>query len=489
VALVRLMRQRHLGLRAILTTTTVAVVLLCLGVSVSLVLFTGRLHEASRDLADAVESLQLASDAKMDLLVHGRTGDAGVRRDIEARLKRTFADLAAHVTTEAEREGLWRASYAVDRYITATHARSSPPEAATHQLDAAYDALESMVEVNVEVARNARKHVAQLDSLADTVGIGAALALLVLAAWLLWWLRSRAFRPVFALLESMERFGRGDRLARAEESGPAELQALAKRFNEMASALAAQRDAQMSFLGGVAHDIRNPLAALRLSMSSAQAAAPGILEARFSRTFALAERQITRIERMLGDLMDTAKIEAGKLDLRLDWRDARGIVSEVTAQFEATSPANRLIVDLPDEEVWLRCDPLRMEQVLSNLLSNAIKYSPEAGDVRVTLVREPDEIILSVADQGIGISTEDQARLFEPFRRVGSPTGAVPGAGLGLFVVRQIVLAHGGRIDVASARGSGSTFRVRLPVVASPGNRTIEGDVHALDGPSGQLTH
>jgi two-component system, OmpR family, sensor histidine kinase MtrB len=142
--------------------------------------------------------------------------------------------------------------------------------------------------------------------------------------------------------------------------------------------------------------------------------------------------------------------------------------AEVASSFEAISPKHELAVDVPESEVWVRCDPLRIDQVLSNLINNAIKFSPAGGRVTVQLKRDGHEAILSVADCGIGISDEDQQRLFEPFRRVGPSRDTIPGVGLGLFVVRQIVLAHGGRVELASAPGRGTEFRVRLQAVASP---------------------
>ena len=108
-------------------------------------------------------------------------------------------------------------------------------------------------------------------------------------------------------------------------------------------------------------------------------------------------------------------------------------------------------------------DHVRIEQVLTNLVSNAIKYSLAGSVVEVSLQRQAGQIELCVVDHGMGIAPKDLARIFEPFRRVGLSNGNVPGVGLGLFVVRKIVEAHGGRIDVESTLGRGSTFRVVLP--------------------------
>ncbi len=118
---------------------------------------------------------------------------------------------------------------------------------------------------------------------------------------------------------------------------------------------------------------------------------------------------------------------------------------------------------MPDDFTPVCCDQLRIEQVLTNLISNALKYSPGGSKVEVVLKPREDELELSVVDHGVGIAENDRARMFEPFRRIGLSAGTVPGVGLGLFVVRKIIDAHRGRIEVESVVGSGSEFRVFLP--------------------------
>jgi signal transduction histidine kinase len=433
-----------------------------------LVVLTNRLHVASHELADAVESVQLANEAEIDLLLHGRSQDAVVRRGIEGDLRETIAALGPFVTSPSEARALRDVSERVEHYFGAIHQPGGGPEREATRLDAAYEALDALVHVNVAHARAARERVARWDSIANDVGLGTALGVLVVATGFLWWLRARGFRPVFDLLRSMERFGHGDRGARAEETGPSELHELARRFNEMAGALSAQRDVQTSFIGGVVHDLRNPVAALKLALVSARRDGRAPPTERLERLTEKADRQIARMERMLGDLLDTVRIQAGKLELQLDWRDGRDLIGEVTAVLQGTSPRHQLVVDVPEDPVWLHCDPLRIEQVLHNLVGNAIKFSPDGGRVAIGLTHEADEAILSVADCGIGISTEDQRSLFEPFHRVGAAKHQIPGVGLGLFVVREIVRAHGGRVEVTSVAGQGTTFRVHLPAEMQP---------------------
>jgi len=107
----------------------------------------------------------------------------------------------------------------------------------------------------------------------------------------------------------------------------------------------------------------------------------------------------------------------------------------------------------------------RLGQILTNLVSNAVKYSPEGGRIRIRLEQEGGRAVVAVSDEGIGIAEEDLQRIFEPFKRSKSPRADIPGVGLGLSVARQLVVAHGGDIEVESRLGEGSTFRVRLPLL------------------------
>jgi signal transduction histidine kinase len=262
----------------------------------------------------------------------------------------------------------------------------------------------------------------------------------------------------------MERFGRGDRGARAEEAGLSELRDVAQRFNEMATSIGSQYDAQIAFFGGVAHDLRNPLSVLKMSLGMVRPGQVRPPEPDLQRIFEIVDRQIMRLECMVGDFLDIAKIEAGQLELRRELQDVRGLISDTCDLFQGSSPEHPIEVSAPDEPVLLRCDPLRIEQVVSNLISNAIKYSPGGGTVWVALTRTAEEATIAVTDQGIGISAEDQRRLFEPFRRAGPSRETIPGVGLGLFVTRTIVEGHGGRIEIESRPEKGSTFLVYLPL-------------------------
>lgn len=165
---------------------------------------------------------------------------------------------------------------------------------------------------------------------------------------------------------------------------------------------------------------------------------------------------------MVNDLLDRARIEAGTLELRREEVDARRLLHEVEELFRDTSETHTLEVQAPAEPVAVSCDPLRMEQVLTNLVSNATKYSPDGGLVTLRVDARDDEVVLTVRDQGVGIAADEVAHVFEPFHRAHSLRPDVPGAGLGLSLVRRIVESHGGFLRVVTAPGEGSTIEVHL---------------------------
>lgn len=461
------MKKITMSLRGALTATVIGFAGLALVVSAVLIVLTTYLRRTSVVLQDSLEGVRLAQEAEILLLVHGRAVDPVARREIESGLRRALATAEDHVTTEREARLLRETSSHVGAYLTISHVESARPSEVEAHRESAYGALDALVDQNVSQAEAAMQSAERWAGYANMIGAAAAGLPLVLAGWLLAWWQVRAFRPLFALARVMERFGRGERDVRAEEAGPREVREMAAQFNTMASALAAQRETLLAFLGGVAHDLRNPLSVLATSIAALRPDRPLPPEPRVRRVVEVLARQLGHMDRMLGDFLDMARIEAGKLEMTMETHDARALVCAAAALFEASSPRHTLEVALPDEEIPVRCDALRLEQVITNLLSNAIKYSPEGGPVAVTLAREGGEAVLRVEDHGIGISEEGLRFLFEPFRREGLGGGAVPGAGLGLFGVKRIIEAHGGRIGVQSTPGRGSTFEVRLAIAAA----------------------
>ncbi|AKU92803.1 GAF sensor signal transduction histidine kinase [Vulgatibacter incomptus] len=172
---------------------------------------------------------------------------------------------------------------------------------------------------------------------------------------------------------------------------------------------------------------------------------------------------MNRLNRMVSDLVDMTRIELGRVELDTQTNDLRDLVIEADELFEDASPIHQLVMDLPPEPLMVCCDATRIGQVLNNLISNAIKYSPQGGVVELRAGTEGRWAWVEVEDHGLGIAPKDHLRIFEPFQRVGRKE-EIPGVGLGLSAARRLMEAHEGRIEVESALGKGSTFKIRLPL-------------------------
>lgn len=286
-----------------------------------------------------------------------------------------------------------------------------------------------------------------------------AVLLLILAAIFLA-LARRFVNGIEGLRQAIDDVRTGDLQSRAPPARFSELQDVSNQFNRMTEQFERARNERAMFLSAVAHDLRTPLFALR-SATQLLERSPSLEGCR--RRSAVIQRQVDRLDRMVEDLLDASRVEAGNVELRRQKGDLREVVRECLQLFEDSSQKHDLTSDLPSAPVWADFDETRMAQVLVNLLSNAIKYSPDGGEVHVALERGRDRWLrLSVEDEGIGMTDEDRERVFVPFRRV-SRDDRIPGVGLGLAVVRRLVEAHGGRVVVESQTGVGSTFTVMLP--------------------------
>ncbi|RJS18408.1 hybrid sensor histidine kinase/response regulator [Corallococcus sp. H22C18031201] len=250
------------------------------------------------------------------------------------------------------------------------------------------------------------------------------------------------------------------------DEGPGRFISVARDITERQRAETALRlasEAKDAFLAAASHELRTPLAAAKGHAHLALLKLGGQTEAGPGKSLKIINRQIDRMAKLVEDLLDISRLQAGRLSLELERFDLRTLVNETRDRMAVLSQAHELTVEGPEslEGTW---DRGRVEQVLTNLLSNAIRYSPEGGQVRVRLLRDGDTgVHLVVQDQGVGIPREKQALIFERFGRAhGSKYG---GLGLGLTISQGIVEQHGGRIWVESAGvlGKGSAFHVWLP--------------------------
>jgi len=238
---------------------------------------------------------------------------------------------------------------------------------------------------------------------------------------------------------------------------------LAARVDALEEAVRA-RDA---FLAIAAHELRNPMYALSLHLSVALKMAKAGTNDDLARVLEGATLSLNRYVERATLLLDVSRINAGHKDLHIEDVDFAALVRQVAETFaaEADYTGVTLTLDLPDR-LDGRWDGLAIEQITGNLLSNAIKYGAD-GPVEVTLAREGNWVGLTVRDRGPGIPAEDLERIFGQFEQVISGT-ARTGFGVGLWLVRSLLEAHGGSIAVDSTPGAGATFTARLPLDATP---------------------
>jgi signal transduction histidine kinase len=179
------------------------------------------------------------------------------------------------------------------------------------------------------------------------------------------------------------------------------------------------------------------------------------------RQLAAVDGQIDRLHSLLGTLLDVSRVSAGKLTLDLCEVDLAEVVREVAGRLEPEAASRATTIRVGAEAAIGRWDRARLDQVVTNLLTNALKYGG-GRPVVVEVLAQPGVAVLRVRDQGIGIAPEDLSTVFNEFERAGN-AAPFSGLGLGLWIVRKLVAAHGGEVSVESALGQGSTFTVRLP--------------------------
>lgn len=222
------------------------------------------------------------------------------------------------------------------------------------------------------------------------------------------------------------------------------------------------------FLSISSHELRTPLTPLKLQIQSLskyleRGTLAQVSDERLKRMLEISEKQVNRLTALIDDLLDVSRISSGKLTLNFEAVDLAALVREVIERYQPHLQATGCEVELEmPAALPARVDQIRFEQIVINFLTNAMRYA--AGKpIEISLEEKDGQAILKVRDRGIGISEEDQKRIFDRFERILSSSN-YGGLGLGLFIVRQIVSAHGGSVWVESKPGVGSTFIVSLPL-------------------------
>jgi PAS domain S-box-containing protein len=225
------------------------------------------------------------------------------------------------------------------------------------------------------------------------------------------------------------------------------------------------------FIKMASHELKTPITSIKgyvqlllniydeLNEEKFQASRPTVKSSLYT-----ISRQVTKLTRLVSELLDLSRIESGKLELRKTEFDLSDLVEEIVQDARHTTSRHAIIIH-NDFEGSIYADKDRISQVLLNLLTNAIKYSPDADNVEVYVNRDKGDAVIKVKDHGIGIDKKEHPRIFERFYRVeGKSEQTYPGFGIGLFIANEIIQRHKGTISIKSEKGKGAEFTVTLPL-------------------------
>jgi two-component system OmpR family sensor kinase len=283
----------------------------------------------------------------------------------------------------------------------------------------------------------------------------------VIAGILSWYLSRRITGPVLALSDATDRIAAGRYDVRVEARGGGEIGHLAERFNEMAARLAESEERERHFLMSVSHELRTPLTAIRGHVDALRDGLvddPELMQA----SLEVVAAEAHRLERLVGDVLDLAKLRAHRFTVLTEEVDMGRLVEQAYTSFAEEARRREIDYELVEdgEPPTIMTDGDRVLQVITNLVSNAIHWTPDGGRVQIGIQSHNGTISVDVTDSGPGITPEHRERIFRPF-----VSGDTQGTGLGLPIARELARALGGRVELESTVGQGSRFRLVLPVM------------------------
>ncbi len=308
----------------------------------------------------------------------------------------------------------------------------------------------------------------------------AALAKLMRRAWQLsaiviavacfgsLWLATTITRALRACVDGAVAIGNGDFNRRIELHSRDELGALAQAFNVMAEKLAALDQLKDEFIATVSHDLRGPVGAMMMTAETLQQGLYGPLSGPQIECLAMLKISGSKLIAFVNNVLDAAKIKAGKMELNPEPVDVAEAAAEVVALFAplAASKAVTLTADVAGQDGRAIADRQKLEQVLNNLVSNALKFTPRDGRITVEVRVDGKFVRIAVRDTGLGIAAEDLPKMFRKFQQIDLAKQRelkIVGTGLGLTICQSLIEAQGGRIWVESQKGVGSSFLFTLP--------------------------
>ncbi|MGZ6033162.1 MAG: HAMP domain-containing sensor histidine kinase [Isosphaeraceae bacterium] len=267
----------------------------------------------------------------------------------------------------------------------------------------------------------------------------------------------RMTRPMDSLIDAAGRIEAGDYSVQVPVSGPRDLRSVARAFNQMSARLKASEEQRRGSLAELAHEFRTPLTVIR---GQAEAIADGVYPGDAAHLSPILDATET-LDRLVEDLRTLVLTDAGNLVLHKEPTDLGALAADTVESFSTQAEAAHVTLSsevAAGSMTQVDVDPARIRSVLGNLLSNAIRHTPSGGSVRVAAGGSGDEVFVTVSDTGEGIPADLLPRVFDRFvKGAGSP-----GSGLGLAIARDIVQSHGGRLEVQSTSGLGTSMRLTI---------------------------
>jgi signal transduction histidine kinase len=218
-----------------------------------------------------------------------------------------------------------------------------------------------------------------------------------------------------------------------------------------------------TFISVISHELRTPVALIKGYVGTLRREDADWDRGVIQNSLAVIEEEADHLAKLIDDLLEASRLQSGSLALSVSDVDLARLASEQAERFKTQSEQHRFLVSFPPDFPIIPGDEQRLTQVISNLISNAVKYAREGGDIEISGRVRGDEVLVCVSDQGPGIAPEDRARIFERFYRSAEAAKSSPGAGLGLFLAKSVVEAHGGRIWVDQAVERGARICFSLP--------------------------
>ena len=274
----------------------------------------------------------------------------------------------------------------------------------------------------------------------------------------------RMTRPMENIVEAARRIEGGDYSAQVPERGTPDLRSVARAFNSMSARLKASDEQRRGFLADVTHELRTPLSVIR---GQAEAIADGVYAGDAAHLAPILDATET-LDRLVEDLRTMVQTDAGNLVLHKEPTDVAALAADAVAAFKAQAETAGVMLssDLAENVPAVDVDPARIRGVLGNLLSNAIRHTPGGGSVKVSVTTVDDAVVVMVADTGSGIPPELLPHVFERFVKGATSTGS----GLGLAIAHDVVVAHGGSLEIESELTSGTRASLSLPIRPATSN-------------------